>query len=347
MDGSSQTEIKFQAWQESQNEIELIDILGIAWKWKYIIIGGTILFCLAAAILNFNEPKIFLVQMVLRPGILKISNGNIVYIDSANNIKVLIESGAFNSGILKRLKEAKVNNIPNSLKFNIIRPVESNTVMISYETTDAVQGIDILQILSQLLMRKYSHLVEHYQKEYDLELKIIKAENEKTRSDIESLKRTIQSYKNRIKELKNEIEYINTNTDYLRKERNKFLSENRDTNSILTSLLYSNTIQQNLALSNQYKDEINESEISAESQRQLLGEAIKARNDLLDKAENLRFKKNNIENLQIVQPPTGRPDPVKPRIKRNIMITTGVGFFLSLFLAFIIEYILKIKSKSR
>ena len=77
-----------------EDEIELIDILRVIWRWKYFIIAGTIIFGLSAAIMSFKTDKIYSIEMKLMPGILRIGNGGEnIYLDSLQNIKDLIVSG--------------------------------------------------------------------------------------------------------------------------------------------------------------------------------------------------------------------------------------------------------------
>ena len=74
-----------------EDEIELIDILRVIWRWKYFIITGTIVFGLSAAIISFQMDKIYSIDMALMPGILSIrEEGNNIYLDSPENIKALI-----------------------------------------------------------------------------------------------------------------------------------------------------------------------------------------------------------------------------------------------------------------
>jgi hypothetical protein len=92
------------------DEIELIDILRVLWKWKYLIIGGTIVFALAAAIISFTLPKIYSVDTIIEPGLLTIVNegggqDRRIYIDSPQNIKALIDVGSFENQILEGLGE--------------------------------------------------------------------------------------------------------------------------------------------------------------------------------------------------------------------------------------------------
>jgi len=65
----------------------------------------------------------------------------------------------------------------------------------------------------------------------------------------------------------------------------------------------------------------------------------------LEEIENLKFKKNNIQNIQIIKPPKAGPSPIKPKTRLNVMLAGVVGLFLTVFLAFFVEYISKYKSR--
>ena len=59
-----------------EDEIELMDYLLVIWKWKYMIIAGTFVFALTAAIISFvlweQQPQMYHTSIVLKPGVLKI-----------------------------------------------------------------------------------------------------------------------------------------------------------------------------------------------------------------------------------------------------------------------------------
>ena len=79
------------------DEIELMDYLLVIWKWKYVIIAGTLAFVFAAAIISVialkQQPTKYRTSIVLKPGVLKIDEiGNKVFIDTPENIKALIEN---------------------------------------------------------------------------------------------------------------------------------------------------------------------------------------------------------------------------------------------------------------
>ncbi|MBW2251217.1 MAG: hypothetical protein JRF60_11460, partial [Deltaproteobacteria bacterium] len=111
-----------------EDEIELIDILRVIWKWKNLILLGTVFCGVLAAIISLNMEKIYSIDMVLRPGILSIEEGGKnVYIDSPQNIKALIESGMFDNDILDYLKNNNADNIPEELRFKVTIPKLSDT----------------------------------------------------------------------------------------------------------------------------------------------------------------------------------------------------------------------------
>jgi LPS O-antigen subunit length determinant protein (WzzB/FepE family) len=395
-----------------EDEIELIDLLRVIWKWKYLIIGGTIVCALAAAIISFAMPKTYSIDMIIEPGILNIiSDGGEakrIYIDSPQNIKALIDVGSFENQIIKLLgKVSKNNDFPKTIKFKTSIPKESNALKVSYETYNIEQGLLILTYLNKLLSEKYSQLITYYKKDLyskimqkettlsKISAKILKVKNDistaqsktdtvvkqKTnkiatiKSGVEAKKNQIRNSQKRIKDVQLEIVRITKNTDFLIEERNRLLaSEKRETN-ILSSVIYINTIQQNIAYSNNLKNEINngnnqiirdqadierlENEVSdLDVQKENLIKQTKYQistlksqiNDLesqrkytSEEIKILEFQKDNVQNIQILKPPASYPDPIKPKKKLIVILATFIGIFMMLFLSFFLEYISKNK----
>ena len=69
---------------------------------------------------------------------------------------------------------------------------------------------------------------------------------------------------------------------------------------------------------------------------------------VIKEIEELEKEKQNIQNIQIIQPPvTNEILKSKTKIKHRVMLATAVGVFLSVFLAFFLEYISKFKDRNR
>ena len=179
-----------------------------------------------------------------------------------------------------------------------------------------------------------------------MQLNLKNFEREELLLSQQSFKENIKSIGNRITELRSDIESINKNTDDLIRDQQQFLSKPKDENEILNALVYSNTIQQNMALANDYKNQLNEYEIKLESEKQVLVESERKIRNIMNEIENLEFKKSIIENIQILQPPMNSPAPIKPNKRRIVILATMAGLFIMVILSFFIEYITK-NSKKR
>lgn len=66
-----------------------------------------------------------------------------------------------------------------------------------------------------------------------------------------------------------------------------------------------------------------------------------------EKIANIEFKKNTIQNIQVLQVPKSSLFPVKPKKKLNVLLAGVIGLFLTVFLAFLIEYVSKHKNNER
>lgn len=493
-----------------EDEIELMDILRVIWKWKRLIILGTIFCAVAAGVISFLLPKVYSIDMVIRPGILRVlQDGKNIYIESAENLKAIIDAGTFDNRILSNLAQVDGEDLPHELDFKVTIPKKSNAVKVSFETSDLAQGLDIMRELQTGLLARYADLVGYYQKEDQMRIEsksketvllgnriakinsdistldaetaakvqqtanqiaslraeisaveaARKSELEQLTSRIRALKadiaaavsksnveerntlgriatakaervsrqNQIKNLEQRLADLKEEIDRISKNTDQLIEERNRFLAGSAGSNDALSALIYGNTIQQNISYVNQLRSTINnvnhqiyqeilgiervenaivdfqaelenvtkqreakieklQSEIKElESQKenvqkQLASEVDKLKSQISDletekeklvkqakyeiqklKAEisdlesergyiqeeikNLRFKKDSIQNIQVLQQPTPGPFPVKPKKKLYVALATVLGLFLTLLLSFLVEYISKHKEE--
>jgi uncharacterized protein involved in exopolysaccharide biosynthesis len=342
----SQSEFVNYKANYSEDEIELIDILHAIWKWKYFIVGGTIVFAILAMVISVVLPKIYQIETLIQPGILSYGeDGKSIHIDTQDNIKALIEAGAFNFLILNQLAKSNENDIPDELNFKVTLLNGSNAIKINYETPQIEQGIMILDLLGNLLTEEYSNFVDYYHYELDRELNIARAEIEKTKSIKHSIEINISNIEKRINELQAEIVSINENTSYLKKERINLLSKKQNESNILSAILYSNTIQQNLELANDYENQINNLQFKKEAELQKISEQENIFQRQLEEIKSLEIKKSNIKNIKIIRKPYSTPDPIKPNKILIVILATFIGMFIMVFLSFFIEYITKNRKK--
>lgn len=454
-----QSDFQPQQYDPYEDEIELMDYLKVLWKWKYLVLLGTLACAVIAAIVSFNMTKIYSIKAVLAPGVAKVEeNGKTTYIGSSQEIKTLIETGALDRTVLKQIKVPNEKELPQSLSFKITTPKGSNALEVAYETPQIDLGLQILTRLNQALLTKFDGIVKYYNEEYTIQIrskasessrvaeKIAKARSDitmaqaesrsriseteskitekksiisageseketqtnKIRNKISSIKAQIQGKQMQIKNLENrlsdigaEIVRIGKNTDLLLKERDTLLSSRKNENNILASVMYTNTIQQNISylntlqgsansvnhqtyqenvavegLKNDIKDleaqevnlkkqteyeketllsDIKDYQSQVKSMKEQTGSTVKSlqaeiaaleseKSFIAEEMKNLEFKKSYVQNIQILQPPESSLFPVKPKKKLNVLLAGVVGLFLTIFLAFFIEYISKHKN---
>ncbi len=324
---------------QHEDEINLIDIFIVLWKWKYLICGVSILLALIVLVISFSMSKIYKIEMVLRPGFLRVNDaGKNLYIDSAENIKALIESKAFNTKILNALTNTE-DSIPESLLFKSTILKSSNTIIVSYETANIKQGIEIQNHLARMLEKVYSKYVKYQQDAIDLKMDLIQSEINQAKELKISISATIKNKERRIDSLRSELKMLNNDSTKLIDEREKYVLEKSNENRALFSLLYGNTIQQNLEIINNYNHDINELKIEKEEELLKYKEFETKLQNLHANITNLISQKNNVENIRIVKHPEEPSKAIKPRPLRNMFLAFAVSLFFMMILAFILEYI--------
>jgi capsular polysaccharide biosynthesis protein len=325
------------------DEIELIDYLRVIWKWKYLILGGTVVCALMTVVIGFSMPKVYRTDTVLQLSVVKIDkNGKKIYIDSPKKIKTMIQGGTFNSDIINNLKNVDSINMKDLSPFVVATPGNSNIVKISYESSNPDLGIKILNELNNLLLGEYREVVAYYKSDYDKQIQEVEYGASALKGKMRLLKSDIKSVQKRISELRAEILLIDHNTNLLTKQRAEIVANSSD-NNLFSAFLYSNTIQQNIALKNTYKNEIYSYVIDREDKMLTLERLQEEMKIKAQEIEDMKEEKNDIQDIQVIQPPTSSPSVIKAKIKRKVMLAGAVGLFLSLFLAFFLEYIGKYK----
>jgi capsular polysaccharide biosynthesis protein len=348
MNENHQPQIETQKMEYTEDEIELIDILRVIWKWKYFLLLGTTVCGLAAIIISFTMPKIYRVDMTLQPGIISIDqyNNNKAYIDSVENIKTIVQTHVLNEEIIRYLQKDDPKNPSNSFKFKVSVPKDTEIIKISYESENVDFGINVMEAIYQALRRKYNELVNHYKDNYEKEIQNLKYELDILNAESTFYEQRIQRVKKRIKELEALINDINNKNSVLIRQRNEIIQKKENEEKNLSVVLYNNMIQQNLSLANQYRNDIKEYLYRIEEKDIKSIERRDQKLKLLNKINMLEDKKGFIQNIKMLQPPTATAHPVKPKIKLNIVFALVAGLFFMVFLSFFLEYLSKFKKNT-
>ena len=323
-----------------KDEVELIDILRVIWKWKYLILSGTIVCVLLAVIISFTMPKIYRVDMALQIGILDMNrNGNKVYIDSIDNIKMIIQTGILKKGILKYIEKDQRKNFSNLLKFKVSAPNNSEIIKISYESASVEFGVNLMKALYQALLEKYDELVKYYKDNYDQEIQDVKAQFDILDAESVVYEQRVKRAQKRINDLRTLLKNMDSKHNLLIQKQDDLVQKKENGEKNLSILLYNNMLQQTRLLHNQYKDDIENQLYIVENEKVEKKKRYYRQQILYENIKNLELKKDTIHNFKILRSPTSTAYPIKPKIKQNVILALISGIFIMVFLSFFMEYI--------
>jgi len=304
-----------------EDEIELMDYLLVIWKWKYLILAGTLAFSLAAAVISFAMPKKpsrYLVEMVLQTEVEKVDeNGNKTYIISPQDIKYKLPD---------YINKSRNTNLSNSANFTVSIINHSDLLNVSCEALNADEGIKKLNFLYKVLLTESAEIIKSHLKKYDddirqkqMYLKSLKAKEVRIKKkNEESVKLNEINLKDliaqkvetnkKIGKIKNDLEKIN--------EKNKFISDkiekmvkkysgssiDRKQNNNFSDLQYDNVLLKWLEIENSYRRQIHDIlsvKESAENAMKIINKQIK---DISNEIEKIEKGKNDHQMVAILHP---------------------------------------------
>jgi len=324
-----------------EDDIELMDYLRVIWKWKYLIMVGTAVCALAAAVISISMPKVYSVETILQPAVAGINeNGEKIYIDSPSNMKAFIEGGSLESEIIQQLQKSNTRRPPIPLRFRINILANTGLLKISYKTKTIDVGVRVLNELIESLSKKIIDKINYLKTKYDKQIQEKKSDIALSQNELHFAKIKIDTIKKRLAELDTEMHEVEINTKIMTNNSNQYI-KNISEKDILLKYLHINTIQQNLnlrtAVNNLIFDYTSELEKAKSDLKRIQIEV----DTLLKEIEDHKQKKNKIDNIQVVQQPTSSLYPINLGFKRNVILAAVVGFFMMLFLTFFFDYIWK------
>ena len=282
--------------------------------------------------------------MTLRPGLVSTNQyGEKVYIDSVENVKIIIQTNILKSEIEEYMQKTNRNNPSKSLKLKVSVPKQSEIIKVSYESESVNFGINVLGAVYQALRKKYDELVKYYRDNYDKEIQNVKAEFDILEAELVFYEQRVKRAQKRIKELEAQINDIDNKNNILIRQRNEIIQKKENGEKSLSAALYNNTIQQNLSIANQYRNDIKEYLYRVEEEDIKSKERRYRKQELSKNIIMLEHNKGSVQNIKILQPPTATAHPVKPKTKLNVILALVAGLFLMLFLSFFLEYLSKHK----
>jgi len=317
--------------QDYNQEIDLAEYAAVLIKrWK-LILAVFLASGIAAAVVNYLAPKVWNISMIIEPSMLP----NTRLLDTPNNIKARIDAGSFNVNVINALRLPPDTDI--GLEVALPKLATFLTLSIKKPENDKELGV---KILGQF----FNELTAFYKQAVDLERDVVEQQRSivanSVKSKYDSIKRLGENLKiteAREIELLGELKETRTNTEQLLAKKNLLL-ESKAQGDEISSLLYLNTIQQNMAYFNQLSNQLADNKAKKETVAGSIKELQTDISNLGIEIEQLKAVKAGIRNIVMLTAPEISTRPVGPRKARNVLLAAVLGLIGGAILAFFIDF---------
>ena len=327
MSETPQTETDYPK-RQVKDEIELIDYLLVLWKWKYLILGGTIGVALLAGIISYSlfelSPKVYRARMIMEPYFKKTQEKRARAIEpvSASNLKRLIE-GELRYDILDFVKTSTDTGGPTPFKLKAW-VAQREMLALDYEGLDADKVIQRLNRVGEFLENWYDVYwknVVHSQyadriSEKKKELARLRATEQVQKDKYDHLildkEKRVAELTNEEKEIKNKLPSIRRKISGLR-SRNEVTKENIELletqKSILSSmknedriLIYTNLLQHALDLEDRYYARIDDLNRQMDSENKRLRKIREEKDETQQWLNTFENIEDSLTRMYFLQP---------------------------------------------
>ncbi|MBL7156561.1 MAG: hypothetical protein ISS92_00215 [Candidatus Omnitrophica bacterium] len=322
--------------QEHEQEVNLSDYVKVILKRKKTIFLIFLATTIAAAIISFLMPKSYEISMIIEPS-LEITKGNKqLYLDSPKNIAAKIRGEAFNLSVLR------ISNVDpgrKKLSLKVTQPKDSTLVKISIEEPKSKidTGVRLLNNLFIKMTETYQSHIDYKKEMFTKEAAVVSNIIESKKDSIALREKELKILEEREASLLGELKIVKENSEKLIAQRDALLIDKTNKNG-MSSLLYSNVVQQNISYFSTLSDQL----MSLKSRKENLLNEIECLNkdieNLKTQIDTIGLQKNQIQNIKFVQKPQALPFPVRPKKMKNIAVAGILGLFLGVFIAFFREF---------
>lgn len=340
MTNQSQQSCPIQHDYYPEDEINLIDYLRVLCKWKWLIIVGTLLCAVAAAVISLWMPKVYEITLSIEPGTINVGNdGRLIYLDTVNNICRKINEGIYDKRMVKLLN---IDPLKTGFRFkaNVKKGEQGNLIKISSEWAekDVDLGLKAACELPVFLAGDYEKIIKQRKGSYDGRIIMKQNEMEKAETRRSMQQANLKNLKQKKNKLLGTINEVRENAERIVHHRDLLL-KNKSGRDDMTLLLYSTILQQNVSYSNQLSNELYSLNTIEEEIKSKIEEFPEDMADIRAELKILTLEKNLIGNIKVIQEPEVSLYHIKPKKKQIVLLSVVVGLFAMIFLVFFIEYI--------
>jgi len=328
------------------DEIDLIDYLRVIWKWKWLIIAGTLVCAGAAAAISIQMPKVYEVSAAIEPGVAGWEKNKATprYIEPAGEISAKIRSGVYNMQVREMmppdLKET-------GIAFGATVVTGTNTVEITslWNEGKTDVGVKAARLLIRILSESCQEVVALLQNDYNRQIDVKLHGISDIQRQMQIQDAVLADIRQRKDALSKDMREIERNKRNITGQIDTLLKNGAaDTE---TSLLYSMIVQQSFSYSGQLDRQIYDLEVEA---KRIAIEKIRLASliyDINTEIDSLNEQKGVIRGIAVITEPAVSSQPIKSRTKQTTLLAGVVAMVLCVFIAFFIEYLKTATNRKR
>jgi len=293
--------------QISDDEIDLVQLVLILLKRKWMIVAVTVLLTVSAAGITMLLPKIYAVSTILEPA--RDAKGK--QVESPQTIRENIISGTYNRPIIEKLN-LKIEDFP---KFKVTVPKSTTLVKVVVESSEPDRAVSILDALLQNIKNGLDDKLEIKKKFLQNKLRSKEIIKELLQKQIAQLEKLVVVTEQKI-----------FDTENIRKK-----SMAGDTSNSMMILLSLNELQNKQVFLNGLYREIAE---------------LRQRDDRAAVAiSDKQLELIKLKGLSVLKSPEISNKPVKPKKKLIVALALVLGLMAGVMLAFWAEFMVMVKSR--
>jgi LPS O-antigen subunit length determinant protein (WzzB/FepE family) len=195
------------------DQIGLVTLLRLIWKWKIVVFAGVVVCALVALVISVLMPHVYEVDMLVENVQIGTNNvGEKVYLGNLKKTDNLVSSGAFNQSIFESLRKQYKDVLPKRVSFKVLLENDSQFARIVYESANVEMGEKILLQLFKRLQENNLVRIDHWKKEIERKIEEIalgaEAERLEKEKALAKIKVDKKAEKDKIKALQGNIKDI-------------------------------------------------------------------------------------------------------------------------------------------
>lgn len=322
-----------------EDEVDIKEIIQTLINRKKTVATTFFLILICGVIIALIQPRVYEISMLIEPKIL--DGDKEIAVDSTLNLTEKIKNDAFTKDVIESLE---IDPQKDSIDFDVFNPEGASFVKVTMKTTKKKE-VFTKNFLETLFLR----IQQEYEKENEKNLREVERDISLLENSIDNQKdeelyagKSLQLLNKKELDLDKSFQEAHKNTTELIRKRDSFI-EDSSKDATLSSILYANVIQQNIAYSNALNEQILNVKQQQENILNNIKDIKRKEDELGMNLKRLEFKKKNIRNIIYLQKPELSLRPVGQG-KRSIVMLAGIlGLLAGCLLPLFQEFWTKVK----